>query len=302
MGLISILIIYELVHIFLGNGYVAWLAAVFAALSPFHLWTLAVPSTDYSEIFILHLTLWIAYRLFSESGYSASRIITCGLILGILLLMKMDMLLYFFALALIVILRRWWLIPVWTALPFGLSFLYTQFISKWGIAYSVVEMDGRWSSGKWLWLEFIHFTPQEMWHTLADWGGYTGYQVIVLFGVLFVVAVFALSFEDKASRTVIPLGWLMFFSSAAFAFIARISYTSHVLELMPVVYGGAGLGIFQIQTWLEQQYPNRLWIARTAGLVLIAVAVLHLLLQWFVFGIHGSRSIVVLLSPDTVLP
>jgi hypothetical protein len=95
---------------------------------------------------------------------------------------------------------------------------------------------------------------------------------------------------------------LMFFASAAFAFIVRISYTSHILQLMPVIYGGAALGIWQIQTLLQQQYPNRLWVARTAGLLLIAAAVLHLLLQWFVFGTHSSRAVIVLLSPDIALP
>jgi hypothetical protein len=302
MGLISLLILYELVRIFLDNAYVAWLAAMFATLSPFHLWTLAVPSTDYAEIFIFHLTLWLIYRLFSEPNDSFTRIFTFGFILGLLLLIKFNVILYFFALTLIVVFRRIRFLLVWTVLPFTVFVAYTQLISTWDIPYKTVETQGRWSTMRWIFLEFIYFSPQRMWRTLAEWGGYTAYQVILLFGVLFVIAVFALSFDRKASRTVVPLGWLMFFSSAAFAFIARISYTGHILQLMPVIYGGAALGIWQLQTALEQRYPKRLWLARTAGLVLIAAVILHILLQWFVFGTHSSRSIVVLLSPDIVSP
>jgi len=302
IGFISLLVIYELVLKFLENAYVAWLAALFAALSPFHLWTLAVPSTDYVEIFILHLSLWLIYRLFSEPHYSITRIITYGLIFGLMLLIKLNAIPYLIAVVLVLVFRRWWLLLVWTVLPFGLSFLYAQFIPKWGIPYTNIETTGRWSTVRWLWLEYIYFTPQRMWRTLGEWGGYTTYQVIVAFGLLFVAAVFALSFDRKAFRTVVLLGWLMFFASAAFAFIVRISYTGHILQLMPVIYGGAALGIWQIQTVLEQRYPKRLWIARTAGLLLIAAAVLHLLLQWFVFGTHGSRAIIVLLSPAVVLP
>jgi hypothetical protein len=302
MGLISLLILYELVRIFLDNAYVAWLAAMFATLSPFHLWTLAVPSTDYAEFFIFHCTLWLIYRLFSQPKESYTRIFTFGFILGLLLLVKFNVILYFFALALIVVFRRIRFLLVWTVLPFSVFVAYTQLISTWDIPYRTVETQGRWSTLRWIFLEFIYFSPQRMWRTLAEWGGYTAYQVILLFGVLFVVAVFALSFDRKASRTIVPLGWLMFFSSAAFAFIARISYTGHILQLMPVIYGGAALGIWQIQTALEQRYPKRLWLARTVGLVLIAAVVLHILLQWFVFGTHNSRSIVVLLAPDVVAP
>jgi hypothetical protein len=302
VGLLSLLILYELVRIFSENAYVAWLAAMFAALSPFHIWTLAVPTTDYVEIFILHLSLWLTYRLFSERTISVTRIITYGLVFGLLLLIKLDVILYFFAMALIVVFRRWWLLPIWTVLPFGLNFLYTQFIPKWGVPYSTIELQGRWSPIRWIWLEYIYFTPEKMWRTLAEWGGYTAFQVIVAFGLLLVIAVFVLSLDQKTSRTIVPLGWLMYFSSAAFAFVARLSYTGHILELMPVIYGGVALGIWHAKIWLERYYAERPLLIRVVCLLLIALVVLHLLLQWFTFSTHLSRAIYPLLPPDVVAP
>lgn len=293
LGLCSLLIIYELLLNFTGDARVSWLATMFAVISPFHIWTLALPSTDYVEFFIACLSLWLTYNLFRDRNIPPNKIVTYGLMFGLLLLIKMNATIYIFAVVMILFTRRWRLVWVWTVFPFGLLFIYTQLIPLWGIPYMTLETLGQWSTVRWLWLEWIYMTPQVMWRNAIIWFSHTAYQMAMLYGFLLLIAIFSSFHKSTQSRYWVIMAWLLFLSSALFAFVARVSYTSHVLLLMPVVYGMVALGIRQLQDYIHEKQIR--W-ASLLSILIIAVPILLILVQWLAFGPHSSRSFVVLLG------
>ncbi|MEP7288321.1 MAG: hypothetical protein ABI947_21430, partial [Chloroflexota bacterium] len=294
MAVVSTLILYELVRAYSGNSYLAWIAGALLALSPYTLWYISIPSTDYSEILIAMASLWMIHRLFAQRNKPVGRIIAYGLMFGALLLLKLNMLYLVFGLALVILThQKPRLILTFLILPMVVWILYTKLIPLTGIPYRVIEFQFGNDSVGWVYLKFIHYTPFQMLYVIAKWVGYTALQTVMNFGVLLIVGIYVMITDRRYPRYLFLLFGLMFLCSVFFEFIARISYPSHVIGLAPFIFGAVALGVESLQTAIRQRFTRNLRLASALALLVLALVIGHNLLLWTAWDIRDRMNIVV---------
>jgi hypothetical protein len=274
---------YELVRAHTGKHRVGLAASVLMVLGAINVWYISIPSTDFGDVFTALVSLWLLHNLLARPAPPISQVIVYGIVFGLMILIKPLMLYLMFGIGLALILRHWRAGLALTVVP-GLTFvLYRILIEAYGVPYQPVEIASGWRTLTWLWNEFIFYTPSQMLVSISVWVGKTTSMIVYFFGALLVVGVVVFS-VNKAIRWQITLtGWWLALCSAIWVWIFQYTYPSHILGLMPFIYGGVGLGIDSGTEWLKNRYADRPHLARWLPRILWALAIAHQLAQWLLW-------------------
>jgi hypothetical protein len=251
------------------------------ALSAINLWLAALPTTDLVEIFLAMVSLWLLHKLFTVSRLTLGQITAAGLLIGVMSLIKPNVIFVVFGLILMVLSWRWRALPSLTFIPLALYFGYTQLLALVNVRFAIVELDpGKWRTVDWLWQELIYYTPYQMIAALAEVVGNVTNRATLVFGLLLFVAVVVMTVSERYPRRLLLLGWMMFLSIVAFVFVFQYWYETHVIGLMPFIYGAIGLGVDEARLTLEQRWQGHPFRAKAAATVILALPLLHNLVQW----------------------
>jgi hypothetical protein len=138
-------------------------------------------------------------------------------------------------------------------------------------------------------------SPIQMWHHLVIWFGNTAFQAAVLYGALLLIAVFTFLHNAEFTKRWMYLGWLLFLSDTIFAFVTRLSYTSHVLNLIPIIYGSTALGIKQLQDYIELRLKHKI-LRSILQILVLTLPIIQILVLWIALGDHSLNSIIITLT------
>jgi len=284
IAIFGTIVIYELVRVYLNSPTAAWVAGALIAIAPFTLWYVPIPSTDYSDMLIACASIWMLHRLFAAPKPSTEQIILCGILFGFLLLIKMQMTYIIFGLLLVVLLHKWRIGLALSGIPLLVWGSYTRLI---GIItpYTAVEINGRWKDVTWIFTDFIYYTPFQMLRSFTRAFALFTDKTMIFFGALVIAAVVTAIVNPKFTKNIKLLWVAMFISSVAFEWVFYYTYLSHVLGLIPFVYGGVGLAVEQVQNYIQTRFSENRRLAATLSLSVLALPILHNLILWTAWDI-----------------
>jgi hypothetical protein len=281
----GLLLIYELVRHYSGLApRIAFYAACLTALSPFQVWFLSIPSTDYADFMISIWGLWLLHRLYSnETPFRAqsATLIGLGLAFGLLLLIKLNLIVLFFGLFLLPLRPRGRVVFALVVIPLAVYWLNGQLLQVYGIAPNITELQN-WRTVNWLFDELFYYgAPYPILRTLTEWLGFTADKVALLFGFLLPFAVWVMITDERYPRSVFALAWGMFLVMVLFLWVFQYPYINLVIGLFPWVYGAVALGVDGIAQRLRAS-------GRSRGLIwaCYAIPILHVLFQWSAWSLR----------------
>jgi hypothetical protein len=271
------LIVYELVRRFFPGRVALW-AAILTALSPLNVWFVSIPSTDYADLVVTMTSLWLIYRLCSapERVHPWPRLVAYGLLFGLMLVMKLFAIYFIFGGMMALAFRRTWAFGVAALVAAGVWFGYQVLIESFGVPYTVVESQG-WESFVWIRTTFRSMIPYEQAATLVRAFGHTASQAALLFGLLFLMAVWVMSLNEKYPRLLMGLAWAVILAGTLWRWGFLYTYTTHAAGLIPFFYSAVGLGLWQFQDWLLARYGR---LGRVLGWGVGLAIIGHMLFQW----------------------
>ncbi|MCS6836137.1 MAG: hypothetical protein NZ750_08995 [Anaerolineae bacterium] len=280
MLLIGVLLLYEMFVYYGLRSHHAVYASVLFILNPINVWFLSTASTDYADVFITLVGLYIIHRLLSHAEIKWSDVVYLGLVLGLMLILKLFAVHYILLLVLGLAFGR----SRAAIVVIGLSFLtlmgYRLAIESFGIAYKVLEAAPGWRSFSWLWTEWRFMTTYDQMRLLAVYFGRTMSMAFVLYGALFIPGIIGLSVtSDERHRCWSWVLWLALLSAFLWMFGFVYSYMTHPIIALPFIYGGLVLLLIQGQVWFSKRLTGR--GLALASLVLWSAPPTLVIAQWF---------------------
>jgi len=280
MLMLSALLLYEMFVFYgLSSSHAAYAALLFI-LNPINIWFISTASTDYADVFISLIGLYIIHRLLACRQVRTSDVAYWGLVMGLMLVLKLFAVHYLlmFALGMLSGRLRSALLVIVTA--FGILILYRLAIEGFGIPYEVLEAAPGWRSFTWLWTEWRVMTTYDQTRLLAVYFGRTMSMALMLYGVLFIPGILGLSLAEEARyRRWSGVLWLALLSAFLWMFGFVYSYVTHPVIALPFIYGGCVLLLLQGDSWLSLRLAGKSLVG--VRLLLWLAPPLLTVAQWF---------------------
>jgi len=280
MLLISTLLLYEMLVFYgLRSAHAAYAALLFI-LNPINIWFISTASTDYTDVFISLIGLYVIHRLLSCRQVRPSDAVYWGLVMGLMLILKLFAVHYLLMFALGLLCGRLRSALLVIILSFGVLILYRLAIESFGIPYEILEAVPGWRSFTWLWTEWRLMTAYDQTRLLAVYFGRTMSMALMLYGVLFIPGILGLSLVEEAHhRHWSWILWLAMLSAFLWMFGFVYSYVTHPIIALPFIYGGCTLLLLQGEAWLALRLAgHRLSAVR---LFMWAAPLVLTVAQWF---------------------